>query len=176
MSGFRILAMLLLTALAGCASGANSSNMTASLQPGLAAAPGSSLYQSLGIAAVTGGEETNPILMSKVADGEFKAALKNTLLQYQLHAIGPEKYIVTAEINALDQPFMGLDLSVTSKVRYKLTRVSDKTIVYDNLVTAAHTATFSDSALGVERLRLANEGSLRNNISSFIADIAKLRV
>lgn len=176
MTGLRIVALMLLTTLAGCASGANSSNMTASLQPNLAAAPGSNLYQSVGIANVTGGQETNPMLMSQVADGEFKAALKNSLLQNNLHAIGPDKYILTAEIEALDQPFIGLDMSVTSKVHYKLTRVADKAVVYDKVVSETHTATVGDSPLGVERLRLANEGSVKKNISSFIAEVSKLRV
>lgn len=176
MPAFRIVTMLLLTALAGCASGANSSNMTASLQPSLAAAPGSSLYQSVGLGAVTGGKETSPILASQVADGDFKTALKNSLLQSNLHAVGAEKYLVTAEIAELEQPLMGLDLTVTSKVRYKVTRVADKTVVYDKLVTQAHTATFGDSALGVERLRLANEGSIKKNISSFITEVANLRI
>ena len=130
----------------------------------------------MGIAAITGGQETNPLLMSQVADGDFKAALKNSLLQNQLHAIGPEKYTLNADISALDQPLIGLDMSVTSKVHYKVTRAADKKVVFDKVVVATHTATFSDSALGVERLRLANEGSLRNNITSFIAEVSKLPV
>jgi hypothetical protein len=176
MTAFRMLTLLVVTVLAGCASGANSSNMTASLQPALAATPGSNLYQSVGMAAITGGKETNPILSSQVADGDFKAALKNSLLQHNLHATGPEKYVVSAEINELDQPLIGLDMSVTSKVHYKLTRVSDKVVVFDKLVTETHTATFNDSAIGVERLRLANEGSIKKNISSFIAEVSKVRV
>ena len=175
MISFRMLALMLLTTLAGCASGANSNNMTASIQPHLVAKPGSSLYQSIGIAAVSGGQETNPLMMSKVADGDFKEALKLSLLQNQLHAVAPEKYTVTAEIQALDQPFIGLDMSVTSKVQYKLVRLSDKAVVYDKLVTATHTATIGDSALGTERLRMANEGAIKKNISTFIAEVATLR-
>jgi hypothetical protein len=40
----RILTLLMLPVIAGCAAGANSNNMTASLQPTLAAKPGSALY------------------------------------------------------------------------------------------------------------------------------------
>jgi hypothetical protein len=172
----RSLALLVLLALAGCASGANSSNRTAAVQPHLAAKPGASLYQSVGIAAVAGGQDTNPLLMSQVSDGDFKAALKNSLLQSQLHVVGPEKYVVSAEMQGLDQPFMGLDMSVTSKVRYRLTRVSDKAVVLDKVVTATHTAAVGDNPLGVERLRLANEGAIRKNITCFIEEIGKLRV
>lgn len=176
MFGRRVVALLLLTALSGCASGASSHNMTASLQPNSAIKPGSALYQSIGIAAVSGGQETNPLLMSQVDNGAFKEALEGSLLQNSLHAVGVEKYTVSAEIVALDQPYVGLDMSVTSKVRYKVARISDKAVVFDKVLTATHTATFGDSPLGVERLRLANEGAIKKNIASFIDEMASLRV
>lgn len=175
MRAYRILPLLLAAALAGCAAGADSNMMTASLQPHLAAKPGTALYQSVGIASIAGGQDTNPLLMSKVSDSDFKTALKNSLLQHQLHAVGPDKYTVTAEIQALDQPMIGLDMSVTSKVHYKVTRVSDKAVVYDKVISETHTATVGDSPVGVERLKLANEGAIKRNISAFIAEIALVR-
>ncbi|MCS6780659.1 MAG: hypothetical protein NZ555_13270 [Geminicoccaceae bacterium] len=39
---------------------------------------------------------------------------------------------------------------------------------FATLVIESYTATFADAALGVERLRLANEGSMRRNIETFI--------
>lgn len=175
MRAHRYLALLMITALAGCASGADSNMMTASLQPHLSAKPGTALYQSIGIANVAGGQDTNPMLMSKVSDTDFKTALKNSLLQHQLHAVGPEKYTVAAEIQALDQPMIGLDMSVTSKVHYKVTRISDKAVVYDKVISETHTATIGDSPVGVERLKMANEGAIKRNISTFMADISSVR-
>ncbi|MDX2288256.1 MAG: hypothetical protein NW217_05480 [Hyphomicrobiaceae bacterium] len=149
--------------------------MTASLNSTLAATPISPLYQSVGIASVSGGEETNPLLMSKVSSNDFKEALKGSLLQNQFHAVGTQKYQVSAEIQEVQQPLVGLDMSVTSKVRYKVVRTSDKAVVYDNVVTATHTATVGDSLVGSERLRLANEGAIKKNIASFIAEVGKAR-
>ena len=168
-----IVAALLAGVLAGCASGANSQNMTASITPAHTAAPNTAYYQSIGIAKVTGGTETNPMLMSQVSDGSFKDALKSSLFQSSLLAIGPEKYRVSVEIRQLSQPLIGLDMSVTSNIRYVVTRVSDNAVVYDKLQSATHTATVGDSMLGVERLRLANEGSIRKNIASFMAEVAR---
>ena len=173
MTLYRICAILALSLLAGCASGANSHNMTASITPSLAAAPNSSYFQSMAISNVTGGSETNPLLGSQVSSTEFKQALKNSLHHSKLFSVGPQKYTVSAEIKGLDQPIMGFDMSVTSKVHYKVVRTSDNAVVFDKLVAAKHTATVGDSVLGVERLRLANEGSIKKNIMSFIAEVSK---
>jgi hypothetical protein len=69
----------------------------------------------------------------------------------------------------LQQPMMGIDMTVTSRVRYRLTRLSDNAIVFEREITAPFTAAFSSSFYGVERLKLANEGSIRENISQFLA-------
>lgn len=126
------------------------------------------------IEKISGGKDTNPIWMSKVSNEDFQYALKSSLHQNHLYAGGPSKYTVSAEIAALDQPIMGVDMSVSSKVRYKVTRVSDKTVVFNEVIAATYTAKFGDSLLGVERLRLANEGSIRQNIEIFISKISKV--
>ena len=84
-------------------------------------------------------------------------------------AIRDERFRLEANMINLQQPMIGVDMTVTSKIRYRLTRVADNTVVFEREITAPFTAAFSSSFYGVERLRLANEGSIRENISQFIA-------
>jgi len=163
---------LTLCILAGCASGANSQNMTASIKPSLSASPSSAFYQSMVIEKVSGGKDTNPIWTSQVSNEDFQHALKSSLHQHHLYAGGPAKYTVSAEIAALDQPIMGVDMSVSSKVRYKVTRNSDKAVIFNEVIATTYTAKFGDSLIGMERLRLANEGSIRQNIGTFISKLS----
>ena len=72
------------------------------------------------------------------------------------------------------QPLAGLDMTVGSAVNYKIVRIADGKVVFDQIVSASYTAAFGDSILGVERLRLANEGSVKKNISKFISTISTL--
>lgn len=62
---------------------------------------------------------------------------------------------------------MGLDATVTSTVPYTMTPVAGGK-PFSTPVIESFAATFADAALGVERLRLANEGSMRRNIETFI--------
>ena len=65
------------------------------------------------------------------------------------------------------KPF-GSDMSVTSRVRYSAASSKDGKTVFDDTVAATGTGKFGDALIGVERLRLANEASVRANIESFI--------
>jgi hypothetical protein len=64
---------------------------------------------------------------------------------------------------SVDQPLVGFDMTVTTTVTYTLLDPAGNQ-VWSKSVSAPHTATVSDAFLGVERLRLANEGSAKENI------------
>ena len=57
---------------------------------------------------------------------------------------------------------------MNSTVRYALNRRSDRKQVWEETVSADYTATVGDAFLAVERLRLANEGSIRENLKALI--------
>ncbi len=172
----RIIAVLALSTLAACASGANSSNMTASIQPNLVLPAGSSLREAISIQKVSGGTKTNPLGTSQVSNTSFQTALKASLHQNRLYAIGPPKFNLNAMLLKVNQPLMGLDMTVTSAVQYKITRVSDGKLVFDETIRSSKTAGFSDAAVGTERLRLATEGAIKNNITAFISTLAQKNI
>ena len=66
-----------------------------------------------------------------------------------------------------------MTFDVVSNVEYKLTR-NGQVRVFP--VTATGTATVSDAFVAIERLRLANERSMKENIRIFLAQVSsKLR-
>jgi hypothetical protein len=65
----------------------------------------------------------------------------------------------------------GIDMSVTSKVRYTVSPVGGGAPVFDGTVAATGTARFGESLLAIERLRKANEASIRANIASFLEQL-----
>ncbi len=115
---------------------------------------------------ISGGQETNPLWTSQVDNTGFREALTHSLSRL---GFSPEnassKFAVDAELQALSQPLFGLDFSVTSTVRYAVEGNGQRK-VYP--VTATGTATMSDAFIGVERLRKANEKSIKENIKEFL--------
>jgi hypothetical protein len=57
---------------------------------------------------------------------------------------------------------------VTAKVHYTVVAAISQTVRLDTIMETPFTADFSDAFLGVERLRIANEGAMRENIDAII--------
>ena len=133
---------------------------------------------SIVLGDVTGGEKTPPMLVSKVGDSELAAALRSSLEQQGLLAVGGRvaRFRLQVFLAELNQPQRGLGLTVVSVVRYRLLRETDGGQVLEEVVTAAATATTQDAFLGPTRLRIANEASIRQNISEFLKRMARIRL
>lgn len=169
-AGRRLGVVLILTlALGACASGATPGAMVPLPAEQTSAAQNSRLRQAIAIGNVSGGRETNPLWTSQVSQADFAAALRQSLSTHAMLTINNETFRLDATLHDLEQPFAGVDLQVTSRVSYRLVRVSDGTIAYTIEVRRAFTAPFSSSFLAVERLRLANEGAIRENIRDFLS-------
>lgn len=168
MKGAAVCAALL--SLAACATASLPSQMVATPGDIAPAASGEAAYQRLRVGQVTGGSETNPLWMSNVSNADFRSALESSLRIVNYLSDDPSKagLEITASIVDLQRPIAGLDMSVTSKIRYTAKPVGGGAAVYDDTVAATGTAKFGEALLGVERLRKANEASISANITEFI--------
>jgi hypothetical protein len=159
------LALLLLGA---CASGATPGAMTVPLSEQTLLAETSRLRQSMQVGAIGGGRETNPLWTSQVSDADFAAALRQSLATHAMLSINNQSFRIDARMIGLDQPLAGFDMTVVSRVAYSVTNVATGALVFQREISASHTANFSSAIVAIERLRLANEGSVRENIRQFL--------
>jgi hypothetical protein len=129
----------------------------------------SNLREAVTIGQVADVRETNRLVGSLVSSSNLAEALRQSLAVRTMLANRDERFRLEATLISLQEPFMGLDFLVTSKIHYRLTRLSDNAIVFEREMTARFTATLRSSDFGPRRLKLANEGSIRENISQFLA-------
>lgn len=170
---FLILTTICLT-LNACASGARPERMTATPDENYEISRSNKYFKSISIENVTGGKDTHPLLASKVSNTAFYESLKSSLDAYGLLSTGNNgKYKLNSELLALEQPMIGFSFTVDSVASYKLQKISNNNTVFNETIKAAGTATMGDTLLGVERLRMANEYSVKNNIQTFIDQLAK---
>lgn len=163
--------LVLLAALftaSGCASGARTGAMTVAASPDTIIGDSSPLHSVIQVGTVTGGNETNPLWKSNVSNENFRAALEQSLALHAMKAPDRGRYIVNAELVSLDRPFGGFDLTVTAKVHYTVVATGSQAVKLDTVMETPYTANFSDAFMGVERLRLANEGAMHQNIDAII--------
>jgi hypothetical protein len=133
---------------------------------GAIANPSPKYRNAIAVRSVNGGQVMNILTVPGVANEPFKAALEATLsANGYLASSGTPKYYLDAEIRNLDQPLMGLDLTVIADVTYNISGVGPAA---SYPVRAHATATFSDSPIAVDRIRIANERAMRQNIEQFL--------
>jgi hypothetical protein len=162
-----------LAALSACVSGANRGAMVAPLAPEEISADIAPIKNAIHVGAVTGGEDTNPLWSSQVSNANFKAALEDSLALAVLKGDDHAPYVLNAKLVELHQPFAGFDMTVTSTVEYMLTPAGQSKPTLTEKVVTPYTAAFGDAFLGAERLRVANEGAMRENIKEIIARLIK---
>jgi hypothetical protein len=161
--------------LSACAEGARPDSMALMPTPSVQISQSEVGYKAYRIAHVDGGEKTNPLWESSVSSEDFQKALEISLRGLGLLAddSASAKTEITANLLDLKRPIIGLDMSVTSKVHYSAKTVADQKVVFDDTVSASGTAKFGDALLGVQRLQLANEAAIRENIKAFVERLNK---
>lgn len=155
-----------LMGVAACATPSNPAMMSLPATPGLTASAGDIGYKSVTTVSVSGGQETNPLWTAEVSNDAFKTALESSLTAAGYMGTEGRPLTVTAALIELKKPFAGLDLTVTSQVRYTVSS-ADRSI-FDETVSATGTASMGDALMATERLRMANEKSMKENIREFL--------
>lgn len=159
--------------LAGCATAARSPAMTASATAVAGLPVPAALQHNVAVGAISGGHDTNPLWMSKVGNAEFEIALRDSLAAAGLLATGPDpgRFVLLAELQRLKQPVFGFNMKVTAVVGYQLKERASGLTAFQTEVTTPYTAEFGEAFLGVERLKMANEGAIRTNIEHLIREL-----
>jgi hypothetical protein len=170
-----VAALLVAIGLSACASPAEMQNMVVAQQSLVTAEVNSPFKNALVIASVSGGETTNPLWTSEVGGDAFQGALSASLEQNSLlsKTIPSSRFDLYAALGSVNQPLFGLDMTVSSTVNYRVVDRKSRQEWFNESVFASYTATFSDAAIGIQRLRLANEGSIRENIKEFIKRLVR---
>ena len=120
---------------------------------------------AVAVRSVSGGQVMSILTVPGVSDEPFKAALESSLeAKGYLAKSGTPKFYVDAEIQNLDQPLMGLTMDVTASVTYKVSGAGAATYP----ISATASASVSDSVLGADRMRIANERAMQQNIRMFL--------
>ncbi len=159
--------------LAGCSSPAKSAGMTpASL--GIEKTHPYSVKVEVG-----GGRATNALTdPSQISNEAFAQAIADAIVRNRLFseiAQGqPGNYLLRVDILSLEQPLIGLNLTVRLETAWELINTQTGKPVLREAIISSHTATTGDSLAGVTRIRLATEGAARKNIEQGILRISRL--
>jgi hypothetical protein len=158
--------------LAGCASPSTSQGMTpASFQTTNKHAQSVTL-------TVSGGKETGSMGKSQISDVAFAQAITDAITSSKtfskvIQGNGGDN-LLTVTIFNIDQPSFGAAFTVKMEAGWTLKRADTGAVIWQESIKSEHTATMGDAFVGVERLRLANEGAAKENIAQGLSKISAL--
>ena len=161
-----ILAMIAALALASCASAAQVSAMVAVPSSQLDA--NSQLRSAVSLGDILGGQGTRGLRASEVSSVAFEEALGQSLAAQEILAQDEARYRLDAQIEGIVHPLFGYTMTVTTMVHYTLTEIATSNVVFQQEISESDTAALAVAFSGEDRLRIALEGSIKANITSFI--------
>lgn len=169
--------LFVISALSACATAPDVKDMVVDVATGQERTYDPSLDHNIVVKSVSGGDDTNPMWTSQIESEGFKSALVKSLEAAGL--LGTEgnsaNYQLSAQIQSVEQPVFGFDMTVTAVVEYKLTAIERENEIFVKTLTSKHTATMGDAFYGPERLKIANEGAVKQNITQLLDEQSKLR-
>ena len=122
-----------------------------------------------------GGSMTLPFWLPQIPNDNFTEALKSSLLISgafsELTDNWEEEWGLVPQIIEVDQPFFGFNTTVKTKIRYTLFFKGKQ--VYELETNESGTAKSGEHFLPSERLKMANEYSVRASFKKFIDDLSK---
>jgi hypothetical protein len=167
-------ATALLPLLCGCAGSARPQRMVPEISRAAEIAP---YHVSV---KVSGGHETNPMWSSQISNDAFASALETTLDSCGMFKTRSQSrngdgadYLIEVTLMSVDQPFVGLDMTVDMQSTWRLIRCDTNTTVWKQDVQGTYTAKFGEAVVGVARLRIANEGAARDSIKKGLAALSQ---
>jgi hypothetical protein len=164
------MALAALAALGACAQPARAPRMAVHDVMSSSVTAGGGLEESFTVGGVSGGSPTNGLWTPQIDDAAFREALERSLAVNRMLAALPDsaRYVVFARLLEVERPVVGLSMRVAPRVAYRVFERGAPGEVFDDEIVTVHTARFGDAMLGAERLRLANEGAIRESIREFL--------
>jgi hypothetical protein len=162
--------------LFGCATPANHTEMTVKSNEYSAKKKNSAFVRNVTLDKVAGGTKTNPLWTSQVDNKGFSNAVTASLSNMEYYNADLEKarYRLTATLEELKQPMIGIDLKVVCTAKYALYDNKLKKTVFEKTLTTPYVASFSSSLYAPTRLKLANEGAVKENIKQLLVELDTL--
>jgi hypothetical protein len=121
---------------------------------------------------ITGGDSANHLWTLQVDNASFKAALEKSLAEigYNTPAGKKPRYFIDADLKVLDRPFLARDFDVSANVIYY---VEKNGVKKKYPINAVGTASASEAFTEAERLRIASERAIQENIKFFFTTMAR---
>ncbi|MGB5964486.1 MAG: hypothetical protein WBG65_03020 [Sulfurimonadaceae bacterium] len=103
-----------------------------------------------------------------------ESILENKLFEQVVHE-SKENYLLEVAVVSMDKPSMGFTMTVSMEATWLLKDLSNNKIIMRKVIHSSSTKTVGDAFVGVERIKIAIEGAIHENIRLGLLDISKIQ-
>jgi len=165
--GRRALLFLVAAVVAGCVPGREPpGTVPAGIVP---VPPQSATAGAVGAVAVPAGTALPP-WAPELSDGRFRAALENALRQAGVLVPGGAGTLQATVLDVAQPPSDPSTTKVVLAVHYRLVDGAGRAVL-ERRVASGYTATLAQAVQGVDRLRIARQGAMRQNIEVLLREL-----
>jgi hypothetical protein len=126
-----------------------------------------------------GGIETNPATRLRVTNATLSEGLVSAINKHHVFSrviSGPgADYVLAVTLVNGDFPSFGVSFTVKAELAWSLKK-ADGTTVWQQVINSEGTATGGEAFAGTERVKLAMERAVRENVAQGLAKIANLKL
>jgi hypothetical protein len=163
--------------LAGCQAPVHMSNM---IVPVDAPVPGATREElAVEVGSVAGGEVSGLVIQVRISDLDLREAIINSLAVRGALARGQPKYRVDAELirgtSGVQEILLGLNATTIVEMRWLVTASASGGRVFSQILTSTGTASSAEFFNPAERIRVATERAIQENIRMLIATLYDLQ-
>lgn len=136
-------------------------------RPALMVAPGEAapwLAGAIAVGDVTGGRERWALYVTDTSDRAVARALERSLAARGMLATGAPRFRFEARLADWVQPIHGDDMTVAVTLRCRVSAPGDARAYWEAEEAVRHTTPLAASTAAGDRLRLANEGAVREGL------------
>ena len=114
-------------------------------------------------------------LITKDLDYEIGKAIMKTLKKLKLYSKQESSnFVLIAKYISHDAPKFGANINVKFSINYSLKNKNNSMIFFDETIQSSYTEKWYSAYLGSTRLKMAYEGSIKNNIDKFVNKLSKI--
>jgi hypothetical protein len=170
-------ALLTAALLAGCQAPVRMSNLIVSGAEELSEDPAAPLAVEVG--QVGGGEVRGILNQIEITDLDLREAIINSLAVRGALARSQPDYRLDAQLvratRGLQEILLGLDVTTTVMIRYRVTDAQSGAVVYAKTVSSSGQAASNEFFSPTERTQVATERAIRNNLRALLSDLYEVQ-
>ena len=99
-----------------------------------------------------------------ITNEAIRSAIENAIVQNSIFSNDSKQFRLNASVLAIENPLIGASLKAELRIRWVLYDTESSEEVFNEVISNEYIATMGDSIVALQRMKIANENVVKDNI------------